>query len=317
MKDLSLVWKMNVRGALLVGLGALSLVACGGGPAPAESPSAEPESPQSATGADEPEGQDAVATDAPDDGKPKEKQGVKITGDGSEGPIALNDSDTAEFAHGAHPSKIKPTKTETAMRFFIVDKGKGGAPIPGIVVSMTSPEGDKYYTEETDAKGYAEVLVPVGKTYELEYLSLGRKTISAKVPVPDSPNQNIKLTLRYKRFDTEGKTMVVQGPPPPNVFVLEGVNFDSLSRLDRVVEYMTHKKGVRIEISGHTDNVGKAEANKDLSRRRAESCKQYLVDKGIDAGRIETVGYGSERPIDTNDTPEGRQRNRRIEAKEL
>jgi outer membrane protein OmpA-like peptidoglycan-associated protein len=191
---------------------------------------------------------------------------------------------------------------------------------------MTSPEGDKYYTEETDAKGYAEVLVPVGKTYELEYLSLGRKTISAKVPVPDSPNQNIKLTLRYKRFDTEGKTMVVQGPPPPNVFVLEGVNFDtgkakirsdSLSRLDRVVEYMTHKKGVRIEISGHTDNVGKAEANKDLSRRRAESCKQYLVDKGIDAGRIETVGYGSERPIDTNDTPEGRQRNRRIEAKEL
>jgi outer membrane protein OmpA-like peptidoglycan-associated protein len=80
---------------------------------------------------------------------------------------------------------------------------------------------------------------------------------------------------------------------------------------------MTHRPSVRIEISGHTDNVGKAESNKDLSRRRAEACKKYLVDKGIAANRIETIGVGSDQPIAPNDTPDGRQRNRRIEAKEL
>lgn len=319
--------KTTVLRTLMTTFGALALVACGGGGEPAQSPDGESESGEVASDGDS-DTSEASDSDADSDseGSDGEKDGaIKIAGDGSDGPVALKDSDTAEFARGATESKIKPTKTETAMRFFIVDKGKDNAPIPGIVVSMTSPEGDKYYTEETDSKGYAEVLVPVGKTYELEYLSLGRKTISAKVPVPESPNQNIKLTLRYKRFDAEGKTMVVEGASP-NVFVLDGVNFDtgkatirpdSFSRLDRVVEYMTHKKRLRIEISGHTDNVGKPETNKDLSHRRAEACKKYMVDKGIDASRIETVGYGSEKPIGSNDTPAGRQSNRRIEAREL
>lgn len=318
--------KTTALRTLMTTFGALALVACGGGGEPAQSPDGESESGEVASESDsDPSEASDSDPNASDEQNGEKDEAVKIAGDGSDGPIALKDSDTAEFARGATESKIKPTKTETAMRFIIVDKGKDNAPIPGIVVSMTSPEGEKYFTEETDSKGYAEVLVPVGKTYELEYLSLGRKTISAKVPVPDSPNQNIKLTLRYKRFDAEGKTMVVEGASP-NVFVLDGVTFDtgkatirpdSFPRLDRVVEYMTHKKRIRIEISGHTDNVGKPETNKDLSRRRAEACKQYMVDKGIDGSRIETVGYGSEKPIGSNDTPAGRQSNRRIEAKEL
>lgn len=317
--------RLSTRRTFTLMLAMMAAVACGGGAEPAQSPSSEPDQ----ADVSDPEPSDGTAPESTGDtaeGGASGDGAVKIAGDGSDGPIALNDSDTAGLARGVNPSTIEPTKTETAMRFFVVDKARDEAPIPGIVISMVAPDETKYYTKETDAKGYAEVLVPAGKTYEVEYLSLGRKTITAKVPVPDSPNQNIRLTLRYKRFDAEGKTMVVDGPPPPAVFVLDGVNFDtgkatirpdSFSRLDRVVEYLTHKPSVRIEISGHTDDVGKPEANKDLSRRRAEACKKYLVDKGVDAGRIETAGYGSERPVAPNDTPEGRQRNRRIEAKEL
>jgi outer membrane protein OmpA-like peptidoglycan-associated protein len=133
------------------------------------------------------------------------------------------------------------------------------------------------------------------------------------VSVTSEPKQNIKLTLRYKRL------------PPPPPFVLTGVNFDtgkatirseSMSQLDLVFEFMRRKKSSRVEISGHTDNVGNAKANKALSARRAEACRSYLISKGIDAGRITALGHGAERPVVPNDSDDNRQKNRRIEVVE-
>src|SRR5205823_3839190 len=112
----------------------------------------------------------------------------------------------------------------------------------------------------------------------------------------------------------------------PAPVVLDGLQFDtgkaqlrpeSLPRLDSVAEYMAHKASLRIQISGHTDNVGNPKENKDLSLRRAQSCRDYLVSKGIDAARIVVVGHGEEMPIASNLSEEGRQQNRRIEATEL
>jgi outer membrane protein OmpA-like peptidoglycan-associated protein len=216
-------------------------------------------------------------------------------------------------------SKIKATDTEAALKFIVVDKDKG--PIRGIVVLLTGPDGKKYYTEETTAEGYAEVLVPVGQKYDLVYLSLGRRDVSATVPVTNEPRQTIKLTLRYK-----GYTPPPKEPRTAPGLVLDGIHFDtakatirpeSFPRLDSVVEYMAHKLSARIEISGHTDNVGNPKANMTLSEKRAQACRDYLVAKGIDGSRIEAVGYGDMKPIAPNDTPEGQQKNRRIEAIEL
>ena len=111
------------------------------------------------------------------------------------------DTKTAKDTHGTKESKLAPSKTEALMKFVVVDKEKG--PIEGIVVSMAAPDGKKYYTEETDATGYAEVLVPVAKKYEVVYVSLGRKDITATYDVTNEPNQKIKLTLRYKRYVPE------------------------------------------------------------------------------------------------------------------
>ena len=108
--------------------------------------------------------------------------------------------------------------------------------------------------------------------------------------------------------------------------MLTGVNFDtgkatirpeSFPQLDHVVDFMARRKSVRVEISGHTDNVGKAKANKMLSEKRAKACRAYIVSKGIEASRLDAVGHGDERPIAPNDTDEGRQKNRRMEAREL
>lgn len=108
--------------------------------------------------------------------------------------------------------------------------------------------------------------------------------------------------------------------------VMEGVNFDTDSDrikaagkpvLDRAVEIMNKYPQLRVEVSGHTDSNGSYRHNVDLSRRRAESVKRYMVDKGVDAGRIETRGAGPDEAIDTNATAEGRAKNRRIEFKLL
>ena len=69
----------------------------------------------------------------------------------------------------------------------------------------------------------------------------------------------------------------------------------------------------RIEIAGHTDSTGNAEYNRQLSMRRANAVKNYLIDKGIDPRIMTTIGYGEDKPIASNATREGRARNRRVE----
>ncbi|MCA9664360.1 MAG: OmpA family protein [Myxococcales bacterium] len=232
-----------------------------------------------------------------------------------------NKSGKPGLSRGETASEIRPTRTEAALKFTVIDRAKK-RPISGIVISLTDPKGLTFYTKETDGKGYAEVLVPVGRTYKVVYLSLGRRKIAARLPVENKPSLTMRLTLRYKRFVRK----MYKGKPVPQKFVLSGIEFDtgkatirrrSYGRLDQVVEYMAHKLSARIRIAGHTDNVGRAKKNKVLSLRRAKACRAYLIKKGIDGSRIEAVGYGSEQPVASNDSKEGRQRNRRIEAIEL
>lgn len=70
---------------------------------------------------------------------------------------------------------------------------------------------------------------------------------------------------------------------------------------------------MRVRVVGHTDNTGSDAINDPLSLRRAESVRDYLSDRGVAASRIEVSGRGSREPVATNDTPEGRAKNRRVE----
>ena len=89
----------------------------------------------------------------------------------------------------------------------------------------------------------------------------------------------------------------------------------SFEALDKFAELLQKNPTVRIEVSGHTDNTGSASLNKKLSKDRALTVKNYLVNKGIEDERITYAGYGFEQPIAPNDTPEGREQNRRVEIK--
>ena len=85
--------------------------------------------------------------------------------------------------------------------------------------------------------------------------------------------------------------------------------------INSVGEYMNKYPTTTAAIEGHTDNLGGHEYNMKLSQRRAENVVKYLVDKfGIDRSRLTAKGYGATRRIAYNNTPEGRQKNRRINA---
>ncbi|MEW6166128.1 MAG: OmpA family protein [Pseudomonadota bacterium] len=105
-------------------------------------------------------------------------------------------------------------------------------------------------------------------------------------------------------------------------FVLRGVNFEfdsarltpeALEILDGVAETLQAYPNVRVDVEGHTDYIGTDAYNQGLSERRAIAVKDYLVEKGIEADRMNPVGYGESQPIDTNETVEGREKNRRVE----
>ena len=89
----------------------------------------------------------------------------------------------------------------------------------------------------------------------------------------------------------------------------------SIAPLDEVVKVLTEHPSLTMNIEGHTDSTGGAEMNLKLSTQRAESVKNYLTSKGIDASRLTAIGYGSSKPLQSNATIEGRRSNRRVELK--
>ena len=106
-----------------------------------------------------------------------------------------------------------------------------------------------------------------------------------------------KIALRNVFFDT-GKS---------------DIRPESNSELDRLVQLLKDVPTLKIELSGHTDNTGSASSNQTLSQSRAEAVVSYLVTKGIAKTRLVAKGYGQDRPVETNDTSDGRQNNRRTE----
>jgi outer membrane protein OmpA-like peptidoglycan-associated protein len=142
--------------------------------------------------------------------------------------------------------------------------------------------------------------------------------ISQSTLVPDSVRIDIlrsedKSPIAGRKFIAleEGKRFVFEDLLfQPNQAALAS---EFVPELERVVRLLHVRPGMTLRIEGHADVTGSKEKNQDLSNQRAEAVKRYLVQSGIEASRLETVGYGDSRPIADNSTEEGRRLNRRIE----
>ncbi len=111
-------------------------------------------------------------------------------------------------------------------------------------------------------------------------------------------------------LDKDGRVVVYGIPFDTDKAALK---MDSLKPLQEIIKLLQTDPTLRVEIQGHTDNQGAAVHNKELSQRRAEAVRNFLLLFGISDSRLTARGYGMERPIAPNDTEEGRAQNRRVE----
>ena len=121
-------------------------------------------------------------------------------------------------------------------------------------------------------------------------------------------------------YDIVPEEIVVE--ESPDVIRLRGVQFDfdksdirdvDVPVLEAAADYLKANENINVVVEGHTDSVGSDQYNQGLSERRADSVKSWLVDNGISASRMSTVGYGEAKPVATNDTKDGRALNRRVQ----
>jgi outer membrane protein OmpA-like peptidoglycan-associated protein/tetratricopeptide (TPR) repeat protein len=160
------------------------------------------------------------------------------------------------------------------------------------------------------------IALPAGETYALSVTAEGylfhSETFSLK---ENKGNEPYALTVELKKIK-EGTAIVLQ-----NIFFdldKDQMKIESLSELKELAGFLNANTEIRIEISGHTDNQGADDYNEDLSLRRANAVKKYLVEReNIAADRLETKGYGASKPLVSNDTEEGKAKNRRTEFKVL
>lgn len=163
-----------------------------------------------------------------------------------------------------------------------------------------SKTGYLFHSEnfQLEKKGTAE------QVFELEILLNRIPPAIASTPAPTKPNS---------------QPTVAVAPTPiilKNIFFNTGsatLKSESTGELLKLLDLLRSNPKMNIQINGHTDNVGADAANMTLSENRAKSVYQFLVDRGISDQRLRYKGYGETQPIDSNDTPEGRQNNRRTE----
>lgn len=159
--------------------------------------------------------------------------------------------------------------------------------------------------------GEYKIVLPYGKNYG--FMAYTEKYISV------SDNMDLTSVAEYREITRDlylvplevGSTIRLN-----NIFFDIGkatLRPESYPELDRLAGLMTQNGKMQIELSGHTDNVGGADANLKLSDDRAKAVTEYLISLGIAAERIQAKGYGETKPEASNDTDEGRQLNRRVE----
>lgn len=208
-------------------------------------------------------------------------------------------------------SDIRPAKT-LWVKGKVFDK-KTTAGLPSTVELIDLGSRQPVSTVQTDEQGAYLVTLPVGKDYAFNVNRKGYLFYS----------DNFSLN-RKDADSTYEKNIPLQPIEVNAAMVLKNIFFDfskfalrpeSQVELDKVVQLLRDNPAVKIQIGGHTDNIGNAADNLKLSTSRAKSVVDYLVQKGIAANRLSGKGFGATQPLTANATEEGRAQNRRTELK--
>ena len=199
--------------------------------------------------------------------------------------------------------------------FTIAVKDYKNLPLKGEQILMVGQSSKKVFKGVTNSSGTFDIDIPGGDVYDIKIKSVGdaKEYNTMEIPAIGENQSYNKGTLTI---------MIEQSKS----FTLDNVHFDSgkssiktssYDELKELVEFLKLKPEIKIEIGGHTDNIGEDRANQNLSQERANSVKKYLVELGVVSSRLIAKGYGESTPIADNNTEKGKRLNRRTEVKIL
>ena len=212
------------------------------------------------------------------------------------------------FAGFTHAQEKTTPGNDAVFNFTVTSKS--GNPRQGEVIILKSHKTRKTYTGSTGTDGKCTVTIPLSDSYGVYYKLYGDTVKNRDIDVPGGDHLvTYSFTLKYD---------------PPKVYTLKNVFFEtglsslrkeSFTALNELVAALKAKTNLVIEIAGHTDNVGTSESNQKLSTDRANAVRDYLIKHGIESKRVIAKGYGETQPVASNETPDGRQQNRRTEVR--
>lgn len=207
-------------------------------------------------------------------------------------------------------AKSKPV---TLVSGFILEKNTQ-KPLAAKIHFENLTTGNEVGEARSDPKtGAYQIILPQGFHYGIRASVMSYYSLHENLDLKESNSYNeIKKNLMMAPFEL-GETIKLN-----NVFFeagLPALKSESYHELDRLVTILKENTGIHIELEGHTDNKGTANALLKLSQDRVDAVKNYLVGKGIEGNRITGTGYGSTRPVAPSDSEENSRLNRRVEFK--
>ncbi len=195
-----------------------------------------------------------------------------------------------------------------------ISDAKSGNLLANEIVVFKSRANGTEFQGLSDSTGKFSLRLPNGSKYDIYILGFHDSTSYNVLDIP---------ALKDNQYYKNPFNVDIQFEAPKS-FVLDNCTFETgkatlqpeaYSVVDELVEYLKRKDDEKIEVGGHTDNVGKPDANMILSDNRANTVRAYLLMKGIAPERVTAKGYGMTAPIAENTTAEGRALNRRTEVK--
>ena len=244
----------------------------------------------------------------------------KVTYWGADKTLAV---DTEDFLLASVANPIKDNEIKSSVKVerksLTVFKGKTidaitRKPVEAVIEIIDNLSGKTVKKISTNsATGKFLISLNSGKNYGIAVKADGYLFHSENFDIPSKSAFNmVDKTVELKNIKIGSKIAL------RNIFFETGksdLKSESNKELDRLVKLMKDVPGLKVEIGGHTDNVGSTTMNNKLSQARAEAVVNYLASKGISKPRMTSKGYGPAEPIATNNSSEGRQQNRRVEFK--
>jgi outer membrane protein OmpA-like peptidoglycan-associated protein/Tfp pilus assembly protein PilF len=208
-------------------------------------------------------------------------------------------------------SDVQPIRTLWVKGKVFDNNTKKGLPSAVELTDLTTKEAISKV--QTDEKGNYLITLPVGRDYAFNVNRRSYLFYSENFPLSEkAPDSVYNIDIALKPIDTNATVVLKNIFFDVNKFELKPA---SQVELDILVKLMKENPTLVVQLSGHTDNVGKEADNIKLSTNRAKAVVEYLTANAIDAKRLLHKGYGSAVPVADNVTEEGRSKNRRTELK--